>query len=81
MKTGVTPVSRHAFQMGPDQQLYAITGDAMLRIDPASWKHRLLSWNLVAAQAGGALARGRLYFAHGSHVWSYAVPGLEPPAP
>ncbi len=74
-------VPRHAFQMGPDNQLYVIMSDAMLRIDPTTYTHRLLTWNLVQASAGGAIAGGRLVFAHGSHVWSYALPDLEPAKP
>ena len=70
-------VPRHALHNGPDGRLYAILANAILRLDPATYRHELLSWTPVRADAGGALANGLLCFASGTHVWSYAVPGLE----
>lgn len=67
-------VPRHALQEGADGYLYAIMRDAILRITPGSFEHVKLADTPVAATAGGASVRGRLYYASGARVWSYGIP-------
>lgn len=67
---------RHALQLGPDGNLYAIFTDAMVKITPGSFAHEKLADNPVRATAAGALVNGMLVFAHYTHVWTYDIPDL-----
>jgi len=69
-------VPRHALHRGPDGKLYAILGKAIVRITPGTFAHEKLADTPTRVTAGGALSNGLLCFACGSHVWTYAVPGL-----
>ena len=67
-------VPRHALQEGEDGYLYAIFGDAIVRITPGTFEWERLADTPVRATAGGALVDGRLYYATTSRVWSYEIP-------
>ncbi len=67
---------RHALQLGPDGNLYAILTHSVVRIAPGTFEHEKLADSPVQISAGGALVNGMLVFAGGSRVWSYEVPGL-----
>ena len=69
-------VPRHALQLGPDGNLYAMLSKAVVRITPGSFKHEKLADSPVPITAGGALVNGQLCFASSSHVWTYSIPGL-----
>jgi hypothetical protein len=44
------------------------------RIEPGTFEVKLLAESPVPIGAGGDYHRGRIYFASGSHVYSYKVP-------
>jgi len=67
-------VPRHALQRGPDGRLYAMFSKAILRLTPGSTAVEVLSTPPQPISAGGALADGRLYYASGPNLWSYALP-------
>ena len=69
-------VPRHALHSGPDGMIYAMMSKAILRITPGTFAHEKLADAPVGIEAGGALVNGRLCFSHGSHVWTYDIPGL-----
>jgi len=68
---------RHALQLGPDGNLYAMMSKAIVKITPGTFAHEKLADAPMGITAGGALVNGLLCFASGSHVWSYQVPGLK----
>ncbi len=68
-------VPRHALQKSAAGELYAIMSRAILRIRPGEFAHEKLADAPASISAGGALVNGRLYFAVGSHLWSYRLPG------
>ncbi len=61
---------------GPDNKIYALFRNAIVRIEPGSFEHSLLGKPPVNANAGIVIRKGRLYFTHSSEVWSFQVPGL-----
>ena len=67
---------RHALQPGPDGNLYALMTFAVLRVNPATFTHELVTKMPVSISTGGPIVNGLLFFGNGSHVWSYKVPGL-----
>jgi hypothetical protein len=62
--------------LGPDENIYVLFREAIVRIQPGSFEHTKLADSPVSIRAGVELIEGRLYFTSGSHVWSYKVPGL-----
>lgn len=62
--------------MGPDENIYMLFGGGIVRIEPRSFEHTKLADTPAGVSAGVALLDGRLYFASGSRLWSYAVPDL-----
>jgi len=66
-------VPRHALQLGPDGNLYAMLSKAIVRITPGTFEHEKLADAPVNVSAGGALVNGLLCFASSSHVWSYRL--------
>lgn len=72
-------VPRHALHAGPDGYLYALMSNAIVRVKLGTFEHEKLT-DIPAVgriSAGGALHKGVLYYASGTHFWSYDVPGLE----
>ena len=61
---------------GPDDRIYALFRNAIVRIEPGSFEHVQVGEPPVNANAGIVLHEGRLYFTHSSEVWSFRVPGL-----
>ena len=61
---------------GPDNMIYALFQDAIVRIEPGTFEHKALGKLPVRAGAGIVIDDGRLYFTHGSEVWSFRIPGL-----
>jgi hypothetical protein len=49
-------------------------GRAIVRITPGSFEHVKLADSPVGIGAGGTLLDGVLYFASGTHLWSYQIP-------
>ncbi|MBT3375556.1 MAG: hypothetical protein HN742_20210 [Lentisphaerae bacterium] len=70
-------VPRHALQLAPGGQLYAMFSDAIARISPETFEHHVFTSTPVKITAGGACMDSVLYFGCGSHVWSYRLPGSD----
>lgn len=68
---------RPALLRGADNTIYALFTKAIVRIDPRDFRHEKLADASGNISAGIAIQRDRLYFAIGSHLWSY-VPPLSP---
>lgn len=58
---------------GPEGQLYALFTKAIVSIDPQTFQHHKLAEPPGPISAGAAILKGRLYFAIGSHLWSYGL--------
>lgn len=58
----------------PDGTIYALLEKAIVRIDPATRRFVFVAAPPVPIQFGGDILDGRLYFARGSHLYSYALP-------
>jgi sugar lactone lactonase YvrE len=54
--------------------IYALFSNAICTLDPQTFAFTLLAKPPVSIAAGGDVLAGRLYFAHGSHVYSYQLP-------
>ncbi len=62
---------RPALIRGPDDNIYAIFTKAIVKIEPKAFQHDKLADAPTGISAGLAIIGGRLYFAGGSHLWSY----------
>ena len=60
---------------GAHGPMYAAFTNAIVRIDPGTFRHKKLATPPVPITAGITLHRGRLYFASTSHLWSYGLGG------
>lgn len=59
----------------PDgDRIYVLFANAITQVDPNTFAFTLLAKPPAAIAAGGGVLNGRLYFAHGSHVYSYQLP-------
>ena len=67
-------VPRHALHAHPDGRIHALMTRAVLEIAPGGLEHVKLADATMGISAGGALLDDVLYFASGTHVWSYAIP-------
>jgi hypothetical protein len=74
---GVTSYQQgpRVFVTGPDGTVYVLFVKGIARIDPATFRIELLAESPVPVGPGGDILDGRIYFASGSHVYSYGVPG------
>jgi len=61
----------NGLRIGPDDQLYAVLTKGLLRIIPGTNTVVMLGEPPEPARAGNAVVGGRLYFAIGSHLWSF----------
>jgi hypothetical protein len=63
------------FVQSSDGDLYMLLNKGIARVNQASHAVELLAESPVSVDAGGDIHDGRIYFAHGSHLYSYKVPG------
>ncbi len=63
-----------AFVRTPQGETYLLLVHAILRIDPRTYRLRVMAESPVPISAGGDFYDGRIYFASGSHLYSWAVP-------
>lgn len=63
-----TPVSNHR------GAIYILFVKGIGRLDPRTYEVTLLAESPVPVGPGGDILNGRIYFASGSHLYSYAVP-------
>ncbi len=59
----------------PQGRLYALLERAIIRIEPHALGDVRLATPPVPISCGGPIVAGRLYFASGSDIWSYRLPG------
>lgn len=62
------------FVTGPDGSIYILLAKGIARIEPATFKISLFAQSPVPIHVGGDYHNGRIYFASGSHVYSYTLP-------
>ncbi len=60
--------------VGPDGSVYVLFKKGIVRFDPVRSTLSLLAESPVPIDAGGELMNGRIYFASGSHLYSYKIP-------
>ena len=61
------------FVRGPKGQIYVLFQKGIAIVDPGKFTIRMLAEAPVPVEYGGDYFGGRIYFASGSHVYSYAV--------
>ncbi len=74
--SGYGGLPRQTLVLGPDGNIYATFTAAIVRITPGSFEHEKLGDPPRGVSAGAVIHAGRLYYASGSHVWSFDL-GLE----
>jgi len=62
------------FVRGPKGEVYILFVKGIARVEPSTYEIKMLAESPVPISYGGDFLNGRIYFAHGSHVYSYAVP-------
>lgn len=62
------------FVTGPKQTVYILMVKGIARIEPETFAVTLLAESPVPIGPGGDYLDGRIYFASGSHVYSYTLP-------
>jgi outer membrane protein assembly factor BamB len=62
------------FVAGSEGEVYILFAKGIARVDPDTFEITLLASSPVPIEAGGDLLEGRIYFASGSHLYSWAVP-------
>lgn len=67
-------IVRPGMILGPDKNIYAAFSRAIVRIQPGSCTHEKIAEAPMGISAGPAFFNGRLYFASGARLWSYALP-------
>lgn len=64
------------FVTDPKGAVYMLFAKGICRVDPGTFEIKLLAESPVRAGAGGDYHKGRIYFASGSHLYSYTVPDI-----
>jgi hypothetical protein len=62
------------FVTDPQGRVYVLFVKGIARLDPPTYRFTLLAPSPVPIAYGGDILNGRVYFAHGSHVYSYRLP-------
>lgn len=62
------------FVQAPDGRMYILFVKGVARIEPGAFQITMLAESPVPVQGGGDMLDGRIYFASGSHIYSYRVP-------
>jgi hypothetical protein len=62
------------FVRGPNQEVYVLFVRAIARIDPPQWRIKVLAKSPVPLSAGGDYLDNCIWFAAGSHLYSYRLP-------
>jgi hypothetical protein len=65
------------FVTDPEGIIYALLSRRIVRIEPESFELIQLAETPLAIHVGGDYLNGRLYFANGSHIYSYTLPQPE----
>lgn len=64
---------------GPDGRIYVLFMKGIACVDPISYKLTLMAKSPVPIKTGGDILDGRIYFANGSHLFSFQIPGSDIP--
>ncbi|MBM4000725.1 MAG: hypothetical protein FJ297_14505 [Planctomycetes bacterium] len=62
------------FVTGPRGEIFILFTRGIARVEPGTFQISLLAQSPVSINAGGDWLDGRVYFIHGSHVYSYEIP-------
>ena len=62
------------FVIGPRGDVYVLFAKGIAKVEPRTFRIQLLAPSPVPIAYGGDILDGRIYFAHGSHVYSYTLP-------
>jgi hypothetical protein len=62
------------FIVAPDRRVFVLFVRSIAEVDQKTFALRLLAQTPVPITAGGDYLDGRLYFASGSHLWSFRLP-------
>lgn len=62
------------FITAPDKTTYVILQKGIAKVDPATLSLKMVAESPVPIAVGGDLLDGRIYFAGGSHLYSYKLP-------
>lgn len=62
------------FVVGPDKTVYMLFGKSIVTVTPGTFKLTPVATSPVSIAVGGDYLNGRLYFASGSHLYSWQVP-------
>jgi hypothetical protein len=62
------------FVAAPSNAVYALFAKGIAEIDPATYQLKLIAQSSLPIDAGGDYLNGRIYFASGSHLYSYQLP-------
>jgi hypothetical protein len=62
------------FVTGPDGTIYILFTKGIAKLDQQTFEITLLAESPVPVHYGGDILDGRIYFADGSHVYSYQLP-------
>ncbi len=63
------------FVLDPKGTMYMLFAKGIARVEPGTFGITMLATSPVPIGPGGDYYKGRIYFASGSHVYSYKVPG------
>ena len=61
------------FVLSPDKTIYVLFVKGIARVDPATFRIRMLAESPVPVGAGGDIRDGHIYFACGSHLYSWRI--------
>ena len=62
------------FVPSPDGRFFVLLTKGIAQLDPETYAFTLLAESPVSIAPGGAWLDGRIYFGHGSHLYSWEVP-------
>ena len=71
---GRTISAPRVFVPGPQQQVYVLFNKGIARVEPQNFQIKLIAESPMRIGIGGDCLDGRIYFAEGSHVYSFQLP-------
>jgi len=69
------------FVRSPDKRIFVLLSKGIAQLNPETLEITLLAESPVAISPGGAWLNGRIYFGHGSHLYSWQAPPPTPDKP
>ena len=65
------------FVLSPDRKIYILFVKGIARVETGTFKITMLAESPVPIGPGGDILNGRIYFASGSHLYSYKIPQID----